>query len=120
MITAAAFRKLAHSLGDVTEAPHFERTAFLAPTGVMRKGEPVRKIFATFDKKSHRVCLNLTPADQDLYSLHDNTVIYPVPNKWGKRGWTYVDLKKVRKTMLRDGLKAAIEAARHQKINVSR
>jgi len=108
MITLATLKKLAHSVGDVVEAPHFERTAFCAATGKLRKGEPVRRIFATYDKKNHRACLKLTPEDQDLFSLHDPTTIYPVPNKWGLQGWTNVELKKVRKSVLHDALKASV------------
>jgi hypothetical protein len=37
----------------------------------------------------------------------DKAVIYPVPNKWGKRGATYVELKAVRKNMLKDALTPA-------------
>ncbi len=110
MIQAKTFREIVHALAEVSEAPHFGRTAFRVPTGKKRKGKPVTKIFATFDKKSHRACLKLTPADQDLFSLHDPTVIYAVPNKWGKQGWTYMELSKVRKTVLREALKSAINA----------
>lgn len=108
MISERDFKKLVHSFGDITESKHFENTAFCAPTGRMRKGEPVRKIFVTYDKKKHRACLNLTPADQDLFSLYDKQVVYPVPNKWGIRGWTYVELANVRKTVLHQVLKAAL------------
>lgn len=109
MISMEVFRELAHNLGEVTEAPHFERTAFRVNTGRKKKGAPLTRIFATYDGRTHRACLKLSPRDQDLFTLHDTAIIYPVPNKWGKQGWTYVELKKVKKTVLRDALKAAME-----------
>lgn len=108
MITLKILKEMVHALGDVSEAPHFERTAFRLPTGKMRKGQPVTKIFASYDAKAHRACLKLSTEDQDLFSLHDPIVIYPVPNKWGKQGWTNVELSKVRKGVLKDALKAAM------------
>lgn len=107
MISEKDFFKLVHSRGKVTEKPHFERTAFCADTGKKKKGEPVTRIFVTYDKKHHRACMKLTTADQDLFSLHDASIVYPVPNKWGKQGWTNVELKKVRKSVLTEALTAA-------------
>ncbi len=49
----------------------------------------------------------LTETDQSVFSAFDKTVIYPVPNKWGKRGATFVELKTVRKNMLKDALTQA-------------
>ena len=48
--------------------------------------------------------------EQSVFA-YDPTVIYPVPNAWGKQGWTYIDLKKVKKTVLKDALKAAYDNA---------
>lgn len=42
----------------------------------------------------------LSPKDQSVYCLIDSSVIYPVPNKWGLKGSTYVVLKKVKKEIL--------------------
>ena len=49
----------------------------------------------------------LSEIDQSVFSAYDKSVIYPVPNKWGKKGATFVELKMVRKDMLRDSLKQA-------------
>lgn len=49
----------------------------------------------------------LSEVDQSVFSAFDKSVIYPVPNKWGKQGATFVELEKVRKTMLKDALKRA-------------
>jgi hypothetical protein len=34
-------------------------------------------------------------------------MIYAIPNKWGKLGWTYVELKKVNKEIAKDILTTA-------------
>lgn len=97
MITIDALRKLALSFPETSEQPHFEKPSF-------RVG---KKIFVTIDVKLHRACIKLSASDQDVFSLHDNAVIFPIPNKWGKQGWTYIDLKKVRKDVLTDAITTA-------------
>jgi hypothetical protein len=61
----------------------------------------------------------LSEIDQDVFSGFDKkqktndskdyseSVIYPVPNKWGKHGWTNVNLKTVNEEMLIDFLTTA-------------
>ncbi len=96
MVTTKNFRALALSFKDVSEQPHFERLAFRT-----------KKIFATLDVKKDLACLMFSPVDQSVFCSYDKTIFYPVPNKWGKQGATYVDLKKVRKDMLKDALEQA-------------
>jgi predicted DNA-binding protein (MmcQ/YjbR family) len=86
MITPQQFRELALSMPDAVEQPHFEATSFRVN----------KKIFATMHEDIARVCLMLTPEDQSVFCLHDKEVIYPVPNKWGQNGATYVELGKVK------------------------
>lgn len=94
MVTKAAFLKMVLSFPEVKELPHFEKTSF----GIRGR------IFATYDDKTKKVCIKLSEADQDELSTFDATVIYPVPNKWGKQGWTLVELTSVRRKMLIDAL----------------
>ncbi|MDP2388637.1 MAG: MmcQ/YjbR family DNA-binding protein [Bacteroidota bacterium] len=98
MISLISFKEIALSLPGTAEEPHFEKTSFR-----VRK-----KIFATLDLKKHLLCVKFTEMEQSVFA-YDPTVIYPVPNAWGKQGWTYIDLKKVKKTVLKDALKAAYE-----------
>ena len=100
MVTPASLRKLVLALKDVSEQPYFEMTSF-------RMG---KKVFITLNKSETRICIKLTPEDQDLFSLHDKTAIYAVPNKWGKMGWTFVELKKVRTEVMRELVKTAFVA----------
>lgn len=93
-MTPAEVRKLALAFDETVELPHFDRTSFR-----VRK-----KIFATMLEKSSTVVLMLSPVEQSVFSSYDSTVMYPVPNKWGKKGATMVNLKKVKKTMFKDAL----------------
>lgn len=97
MVTIAQARQLALSFENVDELPHFERTSFRVK----------KKIFATMSEKENLVCVMLSPVDQSAFCAYDKTVMYPVPNAWGKKGATYVNLKKVKKTMLKDALYCA-------------
>ncbi len=97
MIDIETFRQLALSFPGTTEQPHFEKTSFRVN----------KKIFATLDIKNNRACLMLSEIDQSVFSTYDKSVIYPVPNKWGKRGATFVEIERVPKSMLRDALKQA-------------
>ena len=100
MISVEAFRKLALSFEGATEQPHFGKTSFRS-----------KKIFATLDEKNALACLMLSPVDQSVFCVLDKSIIYPVPNKWGKQGATYFDLKKVRKDILKDALTQAYKRA---------
>ncbi len=100
MVTTAQARVLALSFESAEELPHFERTSFRVK----------KKIFATMSEKENLVCVMLSPVDQSAFCAYDKTVMYPVPNAWGKKGATYINLKKVKKTMLKDALGCAYEA----------
>lgn len=101
MVDTETFRQMALSLAGAEEKPHFEKASFR-----------VKKIFATLDEKNHRACLILSLIDQSVFSAFDNSIIYPVPNKWGLQGATFVELDKVRKTVLRDAMKKAYERSK--------
>jgi hypothetical protein len=85
-------RKIALSFPETMEEPHFEKPSFRV----------LKKIFATVDLKNNRLCVKLSVQKQDLFTLFDKTIIYPVPNKWGTQGWTFVELNKVNHTLLKD------------------
>lgn len=97
MITTETVRQLALSFPETDEHSHFERKAFRVK----------KKIFATLSEKDHTLSLKLTLIDQSVFCSFDNSVIYPVPGGWGRMGFTMVNLKKVRKTMLKDALTTA-------------
>ena len=97
MTTIETLRNLALSFPETSEEPHFEKTSF-------RIG---KKIFATYDAKENLACIKLSETDQDIFSLIDKTIIYPIPNKWIKQGWTFVILQKVLAKSFKDALSAA-------------
>ena len=97
---------MALSLPEVTEQPHFHVTSF----------KVAKKVVATLNAKEQRACLKLSLLDQDLFSAFDKTIIYPVPNKWGKVGWTLISLSKVPQETLLDALKAAYREVAPKKL----
>jgi predicted DNA-binding protein (MmcQ/YjbR family) len=106
MINEEKIREIAMALPEVNEAPHFEKTSF-------RIG---KKIFVTLNLQENRFCVKLSEIDQDVFSAFDRSVIFPVPNKWGKQGWTLVDMGKVREDMTVDILKSAYCAVAPKKL----
>lgn len=97
MVSIDTFRKLALSFPEAIEESHFEKTSFRVK----------KKIFATYDEVKNRACIKLSEIDQNVFSSADDTIIYPVDNKWGKQGWTLIELKKVRKDLFADALMTA-------------
>jgi predicted DNA-binding protein (MmcQ/YjbR family) len=85
MVSIDTFRKLALAFPGAAEELHFEKTSFRVK----------KKIFATYDDKNKRACIKLSEIDQDVFSSADRTIIYPVDNKWGKQGWTLIEMKKI-------------------------
>lgn len=97
MVSATEVKKIALDFEATAELPHFEVISFR-----VRK-----KIFATLNLQENRACLKLSLIDQDVFSKVNQGVIYPVPNAWGKYGWTLVDLKRVRKVVFKDAITCA-------------
>lgn len=97
MISIDAIRKLALSFPETMEAPHFEKISFRVK----------KKIFATYDQATKRSCIKLSEIDQDVFSSLDKTIIFPVDNKWGKQGWTFIDMSKVSEQVFVDALTSA-------------
>lgn len=102
MVSIDSFRKLAFLFPEVTEEPHFEKISFRVK----------KKIFATYDDINKRACVKLSEIDQSVFSTTAKSIIYPVNNKWGKQGWTLIELNKVPKEIFKDALfKAYAEVA---------
>jgi hypothetical protein len=97
MVSAEVFRSIACSFPDVAELPHFDLASFRVRN----------RIFATLSDEKKRAMVKLSPIDQSVFCAFDNNVIYPVPGTWGNSGATYIELKKIRKVMLNDAVRAA-------------
>ncbi|KOP37647.1 MmcQ/YjbR family DNA-binding protein [Flavobacterium sp. WLB] len=99
MVSFEDFRKSALSFENAVEEPHFEKTSFRVN----------KKIFATFDEKNNRAILKLNEIDQSVFCASSEMIFYPIPNKWGKQGWTIVELSKVRPEMFQDTLQLSYQ-----------
>ncbi len=97
MTSLATLRQMALSFPETTELPHFEKTSFRVKN----------KIFATYDSANNQACIKLSEIDQNVFSLVNKEAIYPVPNKWGKQGWTFVKLNLVDTEIFADALTTA-------------
>ena len=104
MATAKDLRRIALSLDGTTEAPHFDRTAF-----------KVRRIYATLAADGRSANLMLTPDEQALKCEVAPEAFSRIPNAWGARGATTVELKAVTVDELRDALTMAWQRATTKK-----
>ena len=97
MVTIETFRKLALSFPDAFESPHFHKTSFRAN----------KKIFSTLDQNKNLAVLKLSLIDQSVFCDMNKKAFYPVHGAWGKQGFTYADLKRVKLIVLKDALNCA-------------
>jgi len=95
-------RQIALSQLDAEEFDHFGRPAFR-----IKK----KRVFATLWPNENRMMVKLTPVDQSVFHSFDPTIFYPVPNKWGLKGATFIELAKVRRDKLEDAIRTAWETA---------
>jgi hypothetical protein len=78
MLTRDDVRRIALSMPEAHEEPHFHMASF-------RVG---KKIFCTLHDPEQRIMLKLDPEDQR--NLAEPGVIEAVPGTWGRRGSTFV------------------------------
>ena len=102
MINIETARQLALSLPNTEEYDHFGRPAFKI------KG---KRTFATLWPAEQRMMVKLSLIDQSVFNSFDPAIFYPVPNKWGLQGATFIELSRVRLDMLQDAVTAAWETA---------
>jgi predicted DNA-binding protein (MmcQ/YjbR family) len=96
---------MALSFPETTEAPHFERTSFRVK----------KKIFATLHEQKKVATLKFSVINQSVYCKVDKDAVYPVPNKWGAGGWTFIALDKVPPKLMAEALQKAYEEVTKQK-----
>ena len=105
MVDLETARQIALSLPGAIEQDHHGRPSFRANN----------RIFATLWEPQNRMMVKLSPIDQSVFHSFDHTVFFPVPNKWGLQGATFVELDKVRRDMLEDALNIAYGAVMEKK-----
>jgi len=98
MVDIETFKKIALSFEGSEQHPHFERIAFKVSG---------RRIFATLLEQNEKANIMLSKEDQAVYCSYDKSAVYPVPNKWGLKGVTTFELKKVSLELVSDALYTA-------------
>ncbi|WP_376096452.1 MmcQ/YjbR family DNA-binding protein [Roseomonas sp. CCTCC AB2023176] len=96
MTTAERFRALALALEGTAAAPHFDRTAF-----------KVARTYATLAADGVTANLKFTPDEQALKCLTHAEAFAPVPNAWGRQGWTTAQLDRLTDAELGAALETA-------------
>jgi hypothetical protein len=93
---AKTLRKLALSLDGTSEAPHFDRTAF-----------KVARIYATLAADGRTANFKFAPDEQEFKCLTAPDAFSPVPNAWGRQGWTTARLSALSAAEIEDALRIA-------------
>ena len=104
MAKASDLRRLALALDGTTEAAHFDRAAF-----------KVARIYVTLAGDGKTANFRFTPDEQALKCTVAADAFAPVPNAFGKQGWTTATLSKLTLPELRAALETAHAHARPAK-----
>ncbi len=94
-MTLSEFNSLALALPKVSDEPHLSKAAY----------KILKNIFVTLDPKLTTATFRLLEKNQDILSLIAKKHIYPIPNKWGKMGWTFFEIKHLGKETIQEVLK---------------
>src|SRR5258707_3498 len=100
MATARDWRRMAMALEGTSEAPHFDRTAF-----------KVARIYVTLAADGKTANFKFTPDEQEFKCILAPEAFAPVPNAWGKQGWTVATLAKLKAAELKLALEIAWQHA---------
>ena len=96
MASDTDLRRIALSLTGTSEAPHFDRAAF-----------KVARIYVTLAADGRTANFKFTPDEQEFKCMMAPEAFAPVPNAWGKQGWTTADLSKLSAAELKSALAMA-------------
>ena len=101
MATAADVRRIALSFDGTLEVPHADRSAFR-----------VRRIYTTVAPDGRTINMDLTPDEQAFKVMMAPDIYSRIPNGWGLRGATTIDLSKISLIELESALRMAWEHGR--------
>jgi hypothetical protein len=96
MATGNDLRRMALALEGTTEAPHFDRAAF-----------KVARIYVTLAPDGRTANFKFTPDEQEFKCMMAPEAFSPIPNAFGRQGWTTANLSKLGATELRSALETA-------------
>lgn len=104
---ALAARDILVALHGVSEHDHFGKAAY---RGTTLKGKPSR-IFLTLWIDEQRAVLLIDAEQQAVLQAHHPDIFFPVPNKWGAKGATFVELARCPERMFREAVAVAMRQA---------
>jgi hypothetical protein len=96
-MTVDEFRALALSLPKAIEKPHFDRASF-------RVDAPRGKTIATMLEADQTANVFLTVEEQEMLIAAEPSVFSKVPNKWGNKGATTLQLANADEITARSAL----------------
>ena len=96
MATGDDLRRIALSLEGTVEAPHFDRSAF-----------KVARTYVTLAADGGSANFRFTSDEQEFKCMMAPEAFAPVPNAWGRQGWTTADLARLTEAELASALQAA-------------
>lgn len=94
MLSATFIKSIALSFPETDQHPHFDLVSYRVN----------KKIFVTVNAPQKRCTLKFDKEYQDLFTSVGRGAIYPVPNAWGRLGWTTAELEKLNPEILKDAL----------------
>lgn len=96
MATGDDLRRIALALAGTTQAPHFDRAAF-----------KVARIYVTLAADERTANLKFSPEEQEFKCMMAPEAFAPVPNAWGRQGWTTATLGRLSPVELEQALEMA-------------
>jgi hypothetical protein len=96
MATGEDLRRMALALEGTTEAPHFDRAAF-----------KVARIYVTLAADGRTANFKFTPDEQEFKCMLAPQAFAPIPNAWGRQGWTTATLASLSAAELKSALDMA-------------
>jgi hypothetical protein len=96
MATGDDLRRMALALDGTVEAPHFDRAAF-----------KVARNYATLAADAMTANFKFSPDEQEFKCMLAPAAFTPVPNAWGRQGWTTARLAELSEAELKDALQMA-------------
>ncbi|MFC7397143.1 MmcQ/YjbR family DNA-binding protein [Chelatococcus sp. GCM10030263] len=96
MASGEDLRLMALALEGTTEAPHFERTAF-----------KVARTYVTLAPDGRSANFKFSPDEQEFKCTLAPEAFHPVPNAWGRQGWTTANFGALSTADLKNALETA-------------
>tara|TARA_R110000824_G_scaffold179614_1_gene359883 strand:- start:31 stop:378 length:348 start_codon:yes stop_codon:yes gene_type:complete len=110
MITGSQLRAIALAFPQALEKPHFDRAGF-------RVDVPKGKMFCTLAADAETCNVFLTPEEQAMLTATEPEIFAKLPNKWGDKGATSINMAVCDEPTLRSALAMSWRHAAPPKIH---